>query len=118
MKGEVVVKFRAGKKKDDNKPRPMVVKITDDETRARMLNNARRLARDEVWRKVYVAPDMSWEQREEDKKREKELKEKAEAMTGKAVEEGKKGKYKVVGRRGGRRIAWEEDKAGGNGLAD
>ena len=39
VKGEVVVKWRCGKKSDDAtaKPRPMVVRISDDETRENLL---------------------------------------------------------------------------------
>ena len=69
--GEFEVKFRAGKKKDDGKPRPMVVRIEEEEMRERILSNARKLAKTEKWRRVFVAPDMTWEQREDEKKKEK-----------------------------------------------
>ena len=49
--GEIQVKFHAGKKTEgEEKPRPMVVRIADDDTRQRILENARRLARKEEWK--------------------------------------------------------------------
>ena len=65
------MKFRAGKKKDDGKPRPMVVRIEEEEMRERILSNARKLAKTEKWRRVFVVLDMTWEQREDEKKKEK-----------------------------------------------
>ena len=102
------VKFRAGKKDETGaKPRPMVVMVEDDETREKLLVNARRLARSERWRKVFVSQDLTWRQREEARKEEANLREKAERMNEEAKNEGKEGgKYVVVGRRGKRWIKW------------
>ena len=41
--GKLEVKFRAGKKGE--KPRPMIVKVADEEVRERLLRNARELAK-------------------------------------------------------------------------
>ena len=108
---EVEVKFRAGRKKEepDAKPRPLIIKVKDSEKKERILQNARKLARKDDWRTVFVAPDMTMKQRMEDKKQEEDRKKEAEERTRKANEDGKKGKWFVVGRRGTRRIVWEEE---------
>ena len=111
IKGKVEVKFCAGKKKEgDDKPRPMVVWVEDEETRSRLLSDARRLARKEAWRTVYVSPDLTWQQREEARKREKELREEADKKTEQAKNEGKEGRWRVVGLRGRRTLAYIEDR--------
>lgn len=111
IRGDVEVKFRAGKKKeDDTIPRPLVVKIPDEETREKILDQARFLAKRDGWDKVYVAPDMTWKQREEAKKEEAEMKEEAERKTEEARAEGKKGKFAVIGRRGRKRMVWWEER--------
>ena len=110
--GELEVKFRAGKKNDaaNSKPRPMIVRVEDDETRENILRNARRLAREEEWKTVFVSEDLTWKQREEAKAAEKKLREEAEKKTEKAKNEGKSGgKYVVVGPRGRRRVVWRND---------
>ena len=65
----------------------MIVQFEDEETRAKMLENARRLARKPEWRRVYLAPDMTWKQREDARKEEEELRKKAEEMTEEAGKE-------------------------------
>ena len=67
MKNPVEVKFRAGKKTDGEggKPRPLIVRITDDENRERLYRDARNLARIPALRSVFVAQDLTWAQREE-----------------------------------------------------
>ena len=106
--GDVEVKYRAGKKNEEPnaKPRPLIIKIKDDEARERLFANARRLSRVDGWKMVFVSPDMTWEQREEGKKIEKKMRDEAEKKTEEAVREGKKGKYIVVGQRGRRRLLW------------
>ena len=107
MEGEVEVKFRAGKKGVGDRPRPLIVRISDDvddETRERIFRNARRLAREEDWKRNFVAPDMTREQREAAKKEETELREKAERQTDEAKEGERRIQFKVVGQRGKRRI--------------
>ena len=67
--------FRSGKKPEgeEARPRPLIVKIKDDETREKVLKDARNLSRKEGWKKVFVAPDLTYEQREEARKIEREL---------------------------------------------
>ena len=102
--------YRAGKKRDDGKPRPLIVTIADTETRERTLSNAKRLARGgETWRKVFVVPDLTYQQREEARKMEEKLKAEAEEKN-RNPEEGKEGKWIVVGPRGRRRLKWVEEK--------
>ena len=110
VQGEVEVKFRAGKKRDDGKPRPMIVKIADEETRQKIMANAKRLARKEGWKTVFVSPDLTWQQREEAREEERKARLEAEAKTEEAKNEGRKGKYVVVGPRGKRRVVWREER--------
>ena len=109
--GEVEIKYRAGKKMEgtDAKPRPLIVKVKDDEARERLLANARRLSKVDGWKRVFVSPDMTWEQREEGKKIDKQMRDDAEKKTEEAKSEGKKGKYIVVGQRGRQRLLWITD---------
>ena len=111
------MKFRAGRlrevegEEEESKPRPMVVRIEDDETRQRLLQNARKLAREEEWRKVFLSPDLTWQQREEARQEEKRLREEAERKTEEAKNGGREGgRYVVVGPRGRRRIVWREER--------
>ena len=111
IQGVVEVRYRAGRKKNENgKPRPTIGKIEDDETREKVLDNARRLARKDGWTDVFIAPDMTPKQREESKKEEEELWEKATKQTEEAIRENLKGKFVVVGRRGKRRLMWWEER--------
>ena len=106
-KDVVMMAFRAGKKREEGKPRPMIVKIQDGETRERVLANARKLAKKgEEWKRVYVAADMTWQQREEAKKQESDLREEAAQKNLKLQEEKNPGKWILVGPRGKRRIMW------------
>ena len=72
-KGRVEVKFRAGKKVEGGKPRPVIVRVEDEEMREQLLTHARRLAKKDDWRNVFVSPDLTWRQREEARKEEKKL---------------------------------------------
>ena len=111
VKGKVETKFRAGKKAEDGKPRPVIVKVEDDETREMMLKNARRLARKDDWRSVFVSPDLTWKQREEARKEEKKLREEADRKNEEAKNEGRTGgRWTVIGRKGKRRVVWWEDR--------
>ena len=110
LKGPIDVKFRAGKPREEGeKPRPLIVQVEDEETKERILADARKLSRDNDWKRVFVSRDMTWNQREEGRKEEKRLKEEAEKKTDEAKNEGKKGRYLVVGPRGTRRIIWKEE---------
>ena len=110
VEGKMEVKFRAGKKLEGGKSRPLIVKIENDETREQLLTHARRLARKDDWRNVFVSPDLTWKQREEARKEEKRLREEADRMTEQAKNEGRSDeRYVLVGQRGKRRIVrWEE----------
>ena len=111
VKGEMEVKFRAGKKRDDERPRPMIVRVADDETRQKLLANARKLARKDEWKRVYVSPDMTWQQREEAREEEKKLRAEAERKTEEAKNSGRTGgKFVVVGPKGRRRLAWRGER--------
>ena len=109
FKGEIRSSYRArpaaGKPADD-RPCPLVVTIEDDETREGILANARRMAGKEEWKRVFVAKDLTWQQREEMRKEEDKLKEEAEKRTKEAVEKKQMGKYIVVGQRGRRWLKW------------
>lgn len=112
IRGEVEVKFRAGKRSEEAtaKPRPMIVRVTDDETREMLLKNASRLMRTDNMKRVFISPDLTWEQREEARKVEKKLREEAEKKTEEAKNEGRAGKYVVTGQRGRRRIVWWQER--------
>ena len=101
MSGVIEVKHRAGKKVGGGKPRPIVIKVTDDETRSRLLANARRLGRIPEWKNVYVGSDMTFKQREEARKLDAELWAEANRKTEEAKNEGRDTeKYVVIGQRG------------------
>ena len=107
----VEVKFRAGKKKEGGKPRPLILKLEDGEARERMLRNARELGRKEEWRKVFLGPDLTFKQREEAREEDKKLREEAERRSEEAKNEGRMGgRYVVVGQRGRRRVVWWEER--------
>ena len=110
LKEEVEIKFRAGKMNEGagEKPRPLIVRINDDETRERILKDSRKLARSAAFRSVFVSQDLTWAQREEARKEEKQLRELADKKTEESKNEGKRGRYLVVGQRGRRRIVWTE----------
>ena len=109
LEGEVEVRFRAGRKREDGKPRPMIVRIEREETRQRLLSNARKLARKEEWRSVFLSHDLTWKQREEARMEEKKLREEADRKTQEAKNGGRGGgRYIVVGQRGRRRVVWKE----------
>ena len=110
VEGEVEVRFRAGRRQEEPnpRPRPLIITFKDDECRAQVLRNARKLARIPNLKSIFVATDMTWAQREEARKMERERREEAERKTEEANREGKNGKFVVVGPRGKRRLAWME----------
>ena len=111
VKGSIERKFRAGKKDGTRgKGRPMVVRIEDEETRTKILENAKKLKRNDAWRTVFVSHELTFKQREEAKKEESRLKEEAEEKTEQAKNEGRNGKYILVGQRGRRWLKWIEDR--------
>ena len=109
--GEIEVKFRAGKKMEGEtgtRPRPLIVHVSDEETRERIFKGARNLSRVPAMKKVFVSPDLTWTQREEARKEEKQLKELADKKTEEAKNEGKSGKWIMIGQRGKRRLVWTD----------
>lgn len=105
LEGEVEVQYRAGKKPEEGgKPRPLIVKVADDETRARILSSGRKLSRVDGWKNVFVAPDSTFEQREERRKNEKALRDDAAKRTAEAKEAKKEVEWIVVGRGESRRV--------------
>ena len=109
LKGEVKVRYRSGRIVGE-KPRPMIVEIKDEETRESMLAKARLLAGKEEWKRVFVSPDWTWRQREQMRKDEDKMREDAVKRTEEAKNEGKEGKWMVVGRRGRRWTKWVEER--------
>ena len=83
----------------------MIVCFDEEESRAAILENARRLGRSADWKRVFISPDLTWKQREEAKKEEEELRARADKMTEEAGKEGGSGEvYRVIGQRGKRRV--------------
>ena len=77
IQGKVEVKHRAGRQREEGaKPRPVIVKAEDGEMRDKLLRNARKLSTMEETKRVYIAPDLTPQQREEDRKKEASLREK------------------------------------------
>ena len=110
------VRYRAGKKVPGAaRPRPMVVKIEDEETREKIVTNARKLARKEGWKDVFVSRDLTYKQRMEANKLEEKLRKEAEEKNEAAKNEGRGGgSYRVVGVRAkNRRVEWREERGGG-----
>ena len=110
VEGEVEIKFRAGRKGEEPnpRPRPLIVKFKSEECREKTLRDARKLSRSENMKTVFIATDMTWAQREEARKMEKEIREEAERKNEEAKKEGKNGRWIVVGPRGRRRLVWTE----------
>ena len=110
--GEVEAKFRAGKKPEGaeaGRPRPLIVRISDDETRENILRKARFLGRSDDWKNVYVGLDLTRKDRDEARKKEEKMKEEAKKKTEEEAKNGTRtgGRYVVGGMRGRERwLAW------------
>ena len=103
--GEVSIKFRAGREREEGaKPRPLIVRMKDDETRAKFFQNARLLSRAERTKKIFISQDLTPQQREEDRKAEAARKEDAAKRTQEAKNANRREKFVVVGVRGSRRV--------------
>ena len=85
------------------------MRFKEEEKRERALNDARKLGRKDEWKTVFLAPDLTLKQRQEDKRKEDKRKNEAEVKNAKAREEGKQGKWIVVGQRGRRRVVWRDE---------
>ena len=105
------MKFKTRKKRDDQTPRPMIVKLCTDEKKEQLLARAGRLAKKPAWKEVFVRPDLTRRQRDEANQKEKKLREEAEKKTEEAKNDGKRGRFIVVGLRGStRRVVWREER--------
>ena len=118
LKGAVEVRYRAGKKLPNaTRPRPMVVRIEDEDTRERILSNARKLARKDEWKEVFVSRDLTYKQRMEANKLEEKLRKDADRLNDEAKKDGRGGgSYRVVGVRArNRRVEWREERGARGG---
>ena len=107
---EVAVQYRTGRKKEgDTRPRPLIMRIEKEETRAMVLKDSRKLARVEAWKRVFVSPDLTFQQREEERKKDDEMREEARKKTQEDITAGKSGKWILVGPRGKRWTKWIEE---------
>ena len=78
--------------------------MADHETRARIFRNAYKLSRNDSTRRVFISHDLTWQQREDDRKAEAARKEEAARKTEQAKNEGRRVKWVVVGARGKRKV--------------
>ena len=103
--GEITIRYRGGKKREEgDKPRPLIVRVADDETRAKIFRNAPKLSRNESNRRVFISQDLTWQQREDDRKAEAARKQDAAQRNAQAITDGRKVKWVVVGARGKRKV--------------
>ena len=115
--GEVEAKFWAEKKPEGaeaSRPRPLIVKISDDQAREKILQQARFLGRStDDWKNVYVGLDLTRKDRDEARKKEEKMKEEAKKKTEEEAKNGTRtgGRYVVAGMRGRERwLAWREER--------
>ena len=95
---------RSGRAREEGaKPRPLIIRVSDDETRVSILRNAHKLARFDKTRSVYISPDLTRQQQEEDRKNETKLREEATRKT-EEKNGGRTRRWIVVGGRGSRRV--------------
>ena len=100
-----VVKFRLGRwETARDKPRPLLVRIEDEEKRARLMSNARKLGATARWKTVFINRDLTWTQREEARKNDVKAREEAERRTNEAKNEGRTFEFKAVGPWGKKRV--------------
>ena len=98
------VKHRAGKPMPD-KVRPLIISFDTPQMRDKVILNAKKLSGKDKFKKVYLAPDLTKRQREDDAAKEAELKAEANAKNEDLSDEEKNSfEYRVVGPRGKRRI--------------
>ena len=114
--GEIEAKFRAGKKPEGaeaSRPRTLIVKISDDQAREKILQQARFLGRStDDWKNVYVGLDLTRKDRDEARKKEEKMKEEAKKKTEEESKNGTRtgGRYVVAGMRGRERwLAWRQE---------
>lgn len=89
-------------KKTDGKIRPLLIGMKETESKEQFLDKARTLVdKDEPWCDVFLCPDLTPKQREEDENARKECEKKNAERT---EEEALNYEYRVVGKKGQRRI--------------
>ena len=95
--------FRTGRSLQ--KPRPLIVKLRNQEEKAEILFKAKRLKNNQDWPGVSITHDLTKQQCHAEKVEEMELKRKAEERNCNLLEDEKSAKvWKVVGGRGTRRL--------------
>ena len=105
MEDSMEVKFRLGRwDTEQQRPRPLLVRIEDEEKRARLIANARKLGSMTRWKKVFINRDLTWAQRDEARKNDAKIREEAERKTEEAKNEGRPVKFIAVGPWGKKRI--------------
>lgn len=77
--------IRIGRKSEENKRRPMIVKLGSENDRNTVLGRAKKLRYSEEFVRVYIVKDLTEDEREKDKKLRKELKEKREKEEGQFI---------------------------------
>ena len=97
--------FRVGKEASGGK-RPIVIKLKDDNKKYQILSNAKKLKGSIKWQKVVITHDLTKMECQEERQWEIELQHQAiEKNKGLSSHEKKSKSWKVIGGRGGRRIA-------------
>ena len=88
-----------------DKVRPLIISFDTPQMRDKVILNAKKLSGKDKFKKVYLAPDLTKRQREDDAAKEAELKAEANAKNEDLSDEEKNSfEYRVVGPRGKRRI--------------
>ena len=108
------VKHRAGKPTGDKaKPRPLIINFDSTPMKEKVMDKAKNLKGKEKFAKVFLSPDLTKRQRENEKAKEESLKKEAEEKNRQLTEEEKAEFFwKVVGPKGKRRVAkwWTQPK--------
>lgn len=71
---EIVKTVRLGRKRDDNKPRVLLVTLSDFGDKRYVLRNARNLRQSDEWSDVFISPDLTPQEREAGRNLRAELK--------------------------------------------
>ena len=99
------------------KPRPLIVKLRNQEEKAEILFKAKRLKNNQDWPGVSITHDLTKQQCHAEKVVEMELKRKAEERNCNLLEDEKFAKvWKVVGGRGTRRLVFRNKDERQNGI--
>ena len=93
---------RLGERSDDHeKPRPLLLGFKNNEVREKLLEKSPNLAEIDVWKKVSIVQDLTPMQRTEEKSMREDAAKKNSDLT---AEDAENWEWKVVGRRGERRV--------------